>query len=119
MSLTSVVCTLLESLLRYVLLKYLESNNKIVSHQYGFRQGYSCPTQLLNVCEDFSTYMELHCDFDCIYLNFAKAFDRVSHQTLIYTISVIGIQGNFLLWIIDFFITRRPCVMGYAQTGLK
>ena len=80
MSLTSVVCKLLESLLRDVLLKYLESNNKIVSHQYGFRPGYSCATQLLTVCEDFSTYMELHCDFDCIYLDFSKAFDRVSHQ---------------------------------------
>ena len=72
MSLTSGVCNLLESLLRDVLLHYLESNNKIVSHQYGFRPGYSCAMQLLNVCEDFSTYMELHCDCDCIYLNFAQ-----------------------------------------------
>ena len=103
MSPTSVVCKLLESLLRGVLLKYLESNNKIVSNQYGFRTGYSCATQLLNVCEDFSTYMERHCDFDCIYLDFSKAFDRVSHQKLIYKISDIGIPGNILLWIIDFF----------------
>ena len=47
--------------------------------------------------------MELHCDFDCIYLDFAKVFDRVSHQKFIYKISDIGIQGNLLLWIIDFF----------------
>ena len=79
MSQTSVVCKLLESLLRDVLLKYLESNNNIVSDQYGFRPGYSCATQLLNICEDFSTYIELHCDFDCIYLDFAKAFDREYH----------------------------------------
>ena len=52
-SLTSVVCKLLESLLRDVLLKYSESNNKIVSNQYGFRPGYSCCSQLLNVMEDF------------------------------------------------------------------
>ena len=89
MSLTSVVCKLLEYLLRDVLLKYLECNNNIVSHQYGFRPGYSCATQLLNVCEDFSTYMEMHCDFNCIYLDFEKAFDK-----LIYKISDIGIQGN-------------------------
>ena len=66
MSLTSGVCKLLESLLTDVFLKYVESNNKIISQQYGFRPEYSCATQLLNVCEDFSTYMELHCDFDCI-----------------------------------------------------
>ena len=76
MSLTSVVSTLLESLLRDVLLKYLESNNNIISHQYRFQPGYTCATQLLNVCEDFSTYMELHCDFNCIYLDFSNAFDK-------------------------------------------
>ena len=37
---------------------------------------------LLMVSEDFSTYMELHSDFDCIYLDFAKAFDRVSHHSI-------------------------------------
>ena len=40
----------------------------------------------------FFTYMELHSDFDCIYLDFAKAFDKVSHHKLIYKISGIGIQ---------------------------
>ena len=107
-NLTSVICTLLESPLRDVLLKYLESNNKIVSHQYGFRPGYSCATQLLNVCEDFSTYMELHCDFDYIYLDFDKAFDRVSHQKLIYKISDIGIQGNFYFYYgLQIFLSHR------------
>ena len=74
MSLTSVVCTLLESILRDVLLKYLESNNKIVPNQYGFWPGYSCATPLLKVCEDFSTYMEMHFDFDCIYMDFLIAY---------------------------------------------
>ena len=63
------------------------------------------------VSKDFSTYMELHSDFDCIYLDFAKAFDRVSHHKLINTISNIGIQGNLLLWISDFLSHRRHRVM--------
>ena len=55
--------------------------------------------------------MELHSDFDCIYLDFAKAFDRVSHHKLINKISNIGIQGNLLLWISDFLSHRRQRVM--------
>ena len=55
--------------------------------------------------------MELHSDFDCIYLDFAKAFDRVSHHKLINKISNIGIQGNLLLWINDFLSHRRQRVM--------
>ena len=54
-----------------------------------------------------STYMELHYDFDCIYLDFAKAFDRVSHHKLIHKISNLCIQGNLLLWISDFLSHRR------------
>ena len=111
MSLTSVVCKLLESLLRDVLLKYLESNNKIVSNQYGFRPGYSCCSQLLNVMEDFSDFMDSSLDFDCIYLDFAKAFDRVSHTKLIFKLSQIGINGCILKWIAHFLSSRRQRVM--------
>ena len=69
----------------------------------------------VNLCsglrsEDFSTYMELHSYFDCIYLDFAKALDRVSHHKLINQISNIGIQGNLLLWISDFLSHRRQRV---------
>ena len=65
-SLTSIVCKLLESLIRDVVLGFLETHNKTTPFQHGFRPGYSCATQLLMVSEDFSTYMELHSDFDCI-----------------------------------------------------
>ena len=68
------------------MLCFLERHNKITPFQHGFRPGYSLgqDTQLLMVSEDFSTYMELHSDFDCIYLDFTKAFDRVSHHKLIF-----------------------------------
>ena len=111
-SLTSVVCKLLESLLiKRCLLKYLESNNKIVSNQYGFRPGYSCCSQLLNVMEDFTDFMDSSLDFDCIYLDFAKAFDRVSHTKLIFKLSQIGINGCILKWIAHFLFSRRQRVM--------
>ena len=106
MSLTSVVCKLLESLLRDVLLKFVDSNNKIVPHQYGFWPGYSCVPQLLNVCE-------LHCDFDCIYLDFAKAFDKVSHHKLIYKISDIEdeILMNFTPTLIPWGIVEQQHIL--------
>ena len=110
-SLTSIVCKLLESLIRDVVLNFLEMHNTITPFQHGFRPGYSCATQLLMVSEEFSTYMELHSDFDCIYLDFTKAFDRASHHTLINKIPNIGIQGNLLLWIGDFLSHRKQRVM--------
>ena len=55
--------------------------------------------------------MELHCDFDCIYVDFSKAFDRVSHQKLIYKIYDIRIQLYLLLWIRDFLSHKTQSVM--------
>ena len=39
--------------------------------------------------EEHSSFM----DFDCIYIEFDKAFDCVSHTKLIFRLSQIGING--------------------------
>ena len=59
--------------------------------------------------------MELHCDLDCIYLDFAKAFDRVSYHKLINKISDIGIQGTFYYGLL-IFITQKA--MSNVQWGM-
>ena len=101
----------MESLIRDAILGYLESNNKISIHQYGFRPGFSCSTQLLEVMEDFTSFLDLSLDFDCIYLDFAKAFDRVSHSKLVSKIESIGITGDILKWIQQFLTDRKQRVM--------
>ena len=59
-------CKLLESVIRGVVLSFLEKHNKITPFQHGFRTGYSCATQLLMGVQTFLHYMELHYDVDCI-----------------------------------------------------
>ncbi len=105
-SLTSILCKLLESLIRDKVLFYLESNHIITSVQHGFRPGHSCLTQLLELMEDFSNYFDSSDPFDCIYLDFAKAFDRVPHIRLLTKIYNCGIRGNLFLWIKDFLHNR-------------
>ena len=34
-----------------------------------------------------------------LFLCISKAFDRVRHKGLLYTIEILGIRGNFLLWV--------------------
>ena len=43
--------------------------------------------------EDFTNIYEMEIQFDCIYLDFAKAFYRVSHQILLTNLYNIGIRG--------------------------
>ena len=45
-SLTCVVCKVLESIVRVKLMFHMESNNLFSKDQFDFRSGYSCVTQL-------------------------------------------------------------------------
>ena len=75
---------------------FFESHALITHHQHGFRTGHSCTTQLLELMEDFTNFYEIEIPFDCIYLDFAKDFDRVSHQILLTKLYNIGIRGNLM-----------------------
>ena len=48
--------------------------------------------------EDFTNFYEMKIPFDCIYLDFANAYDRVSHQILLTKLYTIGIRGNLINW---------------------
>ena len=60
---------------------------------------------------DFTNFYEMEIPFDCIYLDFAKAFDRVSHQGLLTKLFNIGIRGNLMNWIKDFLKGREQRVV--------
>ena len=45
--------------------------------------------------------------FECIYFDFAKAFDRVSHQKILTKLYNIGIRGNLINCIKDFLQGRE------------
>ena len=82
-SLTCILCKVLESFVRDALLKYMEEHDFFSKCQHGFRRHRSCVTQLLEVMNDLSSLTEQELDFDILYLDFAKAFDTVPHQRLL------------------------------------
>ena len=49
--------------------------------------------------------------FDCIYLNFAKAFDKVHHFRLIKKLKAHGVDGNIAKWIFSWLTGRRQHVV--------
>ena len=91
---TSHSCKTCERVVRDKILEHLVKNNLLCKHQHGFRRGHSCLTQLLNHINFVLTGFILNQDTDCIYLDFAKAFDKVDHELLIHKLKCYGIQGN-------------------------
>ena len=47
---------------------------------------------------------------DTVYIDFAKAFDTVSHRKLLYKLTKYGISGNILQWFSSFLSNRRQRV---------
>ena len=111
MSLTSIVCKIFETIIRDKITYFWESHALITHHQHGFRTCHSCTTQLLELMEDFANFYEMEIPFDCIYFDFWKAFDRVSHQRLLTKLYNIGIRGNLMNWIRDFLKGREQRVV--------
>ena len=82
-SLTSVVSKIMEKLVRDKIMEHMEGNNLFTKHQHGFRKGYSCVTQLIDVCDKWTEELDNKNCIDIVYLDFQKAFDSVRHQRLL------------------------------------
>ena len=82
-------------------------NNIFTVCQYVFRKGKSVVTNLLELLDDITNYLDNGNNVDLIIIDFSNAFDKISHNKLIYILSKYGISGNLLAWIKDFLTNRK------------
>ena len=90
--------------------KHLSSNNILINEQHGFRQRFSCETQLISAIHDWAKSINTCSQTDVILLDFSKAFDSVPHQRLLMKLDYYGIRGNMLMWIKAFLSNRSQSV---------
>ena len=109
-SLTSVVCKLMEKIIKSELNKHLTENNILANEQYGFFAGRSTETQLLTSLHHWQYALDNDTPVDVIYMDFKKAFDSVPHARLIKKLNEYGIEGNLLKWIKSFLTGRSQYV---------
>ena len=87
-------------------MKYLIDNDILPRNQHGFISGRSTLSQLLHQIEHLIRAWEEGKSTDTIYLDFAKAFDKVDHNILCHKIKNLGITGKVGLWIREFLTGR-------------
>ena len=90
-SLTSVICKLFESIMRDTSVHHLEEKLLIGSSQHGFRKGRLCLTNLLSFLDKVTDLVDSGNSIDVVFLDFAKAFDKVPHKRLIMKLESHGI----------------------------
>ena len=110
-SLTSICCKILEHVIHSFIFLHIDSNKILCYHQRGFRPNHSCETQVIAATNDFSMCLNNGGHIDALFLDFAKAFNKVPHERLCYKLSYYGINGLLLLWIKDFLSDRSQQVV--------
>ncbi len=108
-SLTCVSCRVLESIIADSLKIHLM--DALFEGQHGFLSKRSTVTQLLESVEDWVNEIDSNKSVDIAFIDFAKAFDSVSHKKLISKLKCYGISGKVLEWITNFLKNRIQRVL--------
>jgi hypothetical protein len=110
-SLTSICCKLLESIIRDNMVDHLLENNLIEDSQHGFVKGRSCATNLVEFFDFVTAATDGGEAVDAVFLDFAKAFDKVPKMRLLEKVKGIGVEGCVLKWIENWLTGRMQRVV--------
>ncbi|CAL4064871.1 unnamed protein product, partial [Meganyctiphanes norvegica] len=114
-SLTSHVMKIFERVVKRNIMKHLIEQNLLNPGQHGFVPGRSTKTQLLqHYCDIFETLSE-GTRIDTIFLDFAKAFDKVDHDILLQKVAKHRIKGKIGLWLQEFLNNRKYRVVANGE----
>ena len=120
-SLTSVLCRVMESIIKDSLTEHLERNTLIKNSQHGFRKKRSCLTNMLEYLEKVTKEVDAGNNVDIIYLDFSKAFDKVPLKRLLAKIKACGVDESTQKWINQWLHSRKQRVVlnGKASTWIE
>ena len=108
---------MLEHIIVHTIMDFAENNNILCREQHGFRKNRSCISQLLGLMDEISHSRDTGKQTDMLVMDFAKAFDNVSHSLLTHKLQHYGITGSVNNWITSFLKDRRQAVVVDGATS--
>jgi hypothetical protein len=116
-ALTSHLIKVFEKVIRKYIVAYIEENYLYNENQHGFRSGRSCLSQLLAHYDLITSLLESGHDVDVVYLDFAKAFDKVDFNITLSKLHSMGITGRIHKWIHNFLTPRTQSVVVQGESS--
>ena len=120
-SLLSNINRIFEKLVYLRVFTFLDNNNLIYKHQYGFRPKYSTNHALINITETIREALDqgkIACGF---FVDFQKAFETVNHSVLLDKLSHYGIIELMNDWFSSYLSNRQQfvSVLGFDSKQLS
>ena len=97
--------------------RHIDHNNILHPNQHGFRKGLSCETQLVDTIHELAYSINQNTQTYVIFLDFSKAFDKVSHDKLLHKSRYYGIGGKTNTRISAFLCSHSQQVVVNRQTS--
>ena len=92
-------------------MQHLVKHSILYDLQHDFRSAKTCETHLVSFIHEIASSTDKNTQTDVIVMDFAKAFDKVPHERLLYKLKYYGISNNALNWIQDFLSLRTQTVI--------
>ena len=88
------------------MVEYMEWHGHFNPSQHGFHVGRSCLSQLIAHYDCIQESLENGNNVDVVYIDFAKAFDKVDFMVTLQNLKDLDITWNLWRWIHS-FLTHR------------
>jgi len=75
-----------------------DRHDRLYEGQHGFRQGYSCESQVNSVCQDTVDSVDNRARLYATIIDFAKAFDFVPQDRLLMKTAASGVEMRVDVW---------------------
>ena len=106
-SLTSHIMKIYERIITKNIIHHLIRNHLFNKNQNGFVPGKGTQAQLLLYYEDIYESLLEGVRIDTVFLDFARAFDKVDHEILIKKVIQHKIKGKLAIWLKEFLSNRK------------
>ncbi|RMC17464.1 hypothetical protein DUI87_06046 [Hirundo rustica rustica] len=102
---------IMEQFILSAITQHLQDGQGIRPSQHGFTKGRSCLTNLVSFYGQVTRLVDAEKAVDVVYLDFSKAFDTVSHSTLLDKLAAHGLDRSTLRWVRNWLDGRAQRVM--------
>ena len=109
-SILPVVSKVFEKCVHIQLMDYLESSNLLSSYQFGYQSKRSTELATAYFTDKIRQAMDKGEFTGAIYVDLSKAFDTISHGTIISKLPQFGITGTSQDWLASYLFDRKQQV---------